>query len=605
MKLPSLQKVSQEARITLARFPLPLLSALVGTVALMIIMDHEGPPQPTVLWGLFFGGLLGIPLLTGATVLVEKSKTSASVGWSVKIAALLLVIAYACIVPAELTEAPAKHIVRLLLLAFAAHMFVAVSPFMASEEINGFWHYNKTLFLRILVAVLFAHIVFGGLAFALAALNNLFGLDIPGKRYAQLWVLVTGMFTTGFFLAGIPKNLDELDALSDYPKGLKVLAQGILLPIVLVYMVILYAYLGKILISWDWPEGWVSKLILGFSGTGIFSLLLLYPISQSSESVWVRMLRRWFFIILIPVVVMLFFAVWRRVSEYGVTEGRYLAFGLGLWLVLVIVYYLVLPRKSIKFIPASLCVLTLVVSFGPWGVFAVSEQSQASRLESLLNKNSLLVNGKVKKSQKMPSSSDVREIGAILTYLQAMHGYDAIQPWFADQLREDVTAPGVRYKSPAAVTALIGLEYVRPRLEHGGVVALTANKDKSWDIRGYTGLVRSQYLFADRAAAVRTFGSVGYRTDQNFDTLTVILNRDGIPCDSVRFGIEGIAKTILKNRADAGGDNVPPAEMCVDASSRSLSVRLCLVEVRLQRSGDSVKLMHYLVDILYAEHESL
>ncbi len=467
MRIPSFRKISRDALETFARFPLPLISAVAGTIAAVILMDHEGAARPTMLWGVLFCGILGLPLLTGTSLFVEKSKSSPSVGWSVKIAALLLLVAYACMIPPDLSDAPAMHFIRLLLLASAAYLFVAFGPFMTGDEINGFWHYNKTLFLRILVAVLFAHVVFAGLAFALAALDNLFGIHISGKRYAELWVLVIGLFTTWYFLAGIPKNLDECDASTDYPKGLKVFAQYILLPIVLVYLVILYAYMGKILISWDWPQGWVSKLILGFSGTGILSLLLLYPISGQTENIWIRTVTRWYYVVLIPVVVMLFFAVWRRVSQYGITEGRYLAIALGVWLVIVIVYFLLLPRKNIKFIPVSLCLGTLLVSFGPWGVFTVSEQSQVSRLGTLLTRDSILVDGKARKSSGGVPSSDTREISAVLTYLHDMHGYESIQPWFEDLLREDPTMPGVRYKSAADVATMMGIEYTRVRKEYG------------------------------------------------------------------------------------------------------------------------------------------
>ncbi len=103
-------------------------------------------------------------------------------------------------------------------------------------------------------------------------------MNIPGKRYVELWILINGMFMTLFFLAGIPPDLDSLDASTDYPKSIRIFAQHILFPLVIVYLVILYAYLAKILIVWDWPQGWVSKLILGFSATGILSLLLLHPI---------------------------------------------------------------------------------------------------------------------------------------------------------------------------------------------------------------------------------------------------------------------------------------------------------------------------------------
>lgn len=49
----------------------------------------------------------------------------------------------------------------------------------------GYWNYCKTLCLRILTAGLYTAVLWGGLAIALAALDNLFGVDIPEKRYGE------------------------------------------------------------------------------------------------------------------------------------------------------------------------------------------------------------------------------------------------------------------------------------------------------------------------------------------------------------------------------------------------------------------------------------
>jgi hypothetical protein len=600
MRLPSFQKIWHDVKETSARFPLPLISAVAGTTAALILMDHEGPARPTLLWSVLFCGILGIPLLTGTSLFVEKSKSNPSVGWSINIAALLLLVAYACIIPPDLSQEPAMHAIRFLLLAFATHLFAAFGPFMTGNGVNGFWQYNKTLFLRILVAALFAHVVFAGLAFALAALDNLFGMQIPGKRYGELWVLAVGLFATWYFLAGIPRNLDECDTSTDYPKGLKVLAQYILLPIVLVYLVILYAYIGKILISWDWPQGWVSKLILGFSGTGILSLLLLYPVSRQTENVWIRSVTRWFYVVLIPVVAMLFFAVWRRVSEYGITEGRYLAIALGAWLVIVILYFLFLPRKNIKFIPVSLCLGTLLVVFGPWSAFTVSEKSQVSRLEALLQKHAILVDGKIQKSGGNIPSADTREVSAVLTYLHDMHGYESIQPWFKDPLREDPTTPGARYKEAAAVTAIMGIEYTRAREEYGGVIILTADKDRTVEIRGYSSLLRAQYVHTGKTGPAHLFGTCGYRASNDLDTLTVFLHREGSARDSLSIDIGDLVKTVLKAHDNHGADDIQPSAMSTDAASKTLRVRVCLSEARLQRVNEEIKILSYSADILYS-----
>ena len=153
---------------------------------------------------------------------------------------------------------------------------------------EAFWEFNKTLFLRILISALYTAVLYIGLVVAMAAIDQLLEIDIDDDRYLQLFIFQVGIFNTWFFLSGIPKfnNTSELEI--EYPKPLKVFVQYVLIPLVTVYIAILYVYTGKIIIQWELPNGWVSYLVLSFSIAGILSLLLLFPIRNQKENTWIR-----------------------------------------------------------------------------------------------------------------------------------------------------------------------------------------------------------------------------------------------------------------------------------------------------------------------------
>jgi hypothetical protein len=600
MKLPSIRRITYDALKTARRFPLPLLSALAATVALVTIIDHEASAQPTFLWGALLSGVLGIPLLIASTLLTERLAGRKLAGLLLQALALIVVVAFALAVPTELTNAPGMHVVRWLLLLFTAHMLVAIVPNASGDNVIAFWQYNKTLFIRILITGLFAAIVFAGLAFALAALNNLFDMHVAGKRYGQLWAVVAGIFTTWSFLAGVPESTDKPGDLAEYPRGMKMFALYILLPIVLVYLGILYAYMAKILISWDWPQGWVSKLILGFSGAGILSLLLLYPLDRDTEQPWIRKLRRWFYLSLAPLVIMLFLAVSRRVGEYGMTEGRYAAIGLGVWLAIAIIYFLILPGKNIKFIPVSLCIGALLMSFGPWGMFHIAEQSQTTRLETLLSKNSILVDGKVRPVRGNLPRKDTREISAILGYLHDMHGYESIQPWFDEILREDTAKAGVRYTGPTAVAEKMGVHYTLVHQEPGSMISLSVERDTTYDVHGFDGLVRLLRISVDQADQRRQFGRIGIRASKDLDSLVVSTVVGGSTGDSVWLDIRKLLDGVMAAHDSLGVSNLSPMEMTIVAESSALRIRLYILDAMLEKGEERIRILNYSGYVLYA-----
>ena len=550
MKLPSVQQILQDAVRTFLRFPFVLINAAIGTIAVVVVIDHEGPPQATVLFKIILAAVLGISLLTGFILLADKKKWSRGMALGLQIIGILLLVGYGCTVPSDLMDAPAIHVLRMLLIAVALHLFVAFAPFTGRGEINGFWHYNKTLLLRVIVTGVYTVVLYAGLALALAALDNLFGMNVPEKRYAELWFIILGLFATWSFLAGIPENLDQMETSTDYPKGIKIFAQYILFPLVLVYLVILYAYLAKILIAWDWPQGWVSRLILGFATTGIFSLLLLYPIRERTENAWIKKASSWFYVVLIPLVIMLLLALWRRISEYGITEGRYLGIVLGIWLGGIVLYFILSKSKSIKAIPVSMCVLALLISFGPWGIFSVSEKSQVDRLQELFMKNSILVNGQVQIAPATVPQNDVRQVSSIISYLHDIHGYDRIQPWFKTSLREDSAGTRLKYNDPAHVAKLMGIEYVN--------VWYSASQDDIWygsnqagviDVRDYDRMIRGRHISVDQEKKEYTDQEFHYRVNSKLDTIALVVTSEGGKPDSMQVYLQPL---FIKLLADYG-----------------------------------------------------
>jgi hypothetical protein len=598
MKLPSIEQIWQETRRTVLRFLLVIVNAALGTLAAIILIEKQPSSSPYV--KILYATLLGIPLLTSVALVAEKRKWRIGAAAGCQIFSLLLLIAYGYSAPSAL-DAPAMHLIRLVLLAVAAHLFVAVAPFSAAGELNGFWQYNKTLLYRIMTAVFYSGVLFVGFAIALAALDQLFGVNIPPKRYAELWVIMAGMFNTTFFLAGIPENLDDLEQETDYPKSLKIFVQYILTPLVIIYLIILYAYVAKIVMQWSWPKGWVSKLILGFSATGILSLLLLYPVREHKEYKWVQLAWHWFFVILIPLIIMLPLAVWRRTSQYGVTEGRYLAVTLAICLALLTVYFILSKAKNIKVIPALLCLITLFVSYGSWSVFAASEKSQIGRLEKLLTAHNILIDGKIRKADKSITTEDAVQISSIISYLHEMHGYAGIQPWFAEKLDGDSTGTMAGRKYPTDVVALMGIEFMHgKRQDTGDIIILSGQKGKLIDISGYDRMLAGQFISAGGTEQDVPGAELFYAVSDNLDSIKISVFQPNMPPLGLRVCLRPLYERLNAQYGNTNPETIPLEEMTICAADKKLKVKIYLRHISLEDKDQLLKPLNYTIDILYA-----
>jgi hypothetical protein len=426
-KLPSFGMLAKEAVAAFARFPVPIIASVISCCICIYFVeaDHDQRTANENLWKLLLSSGLCMTLGIGMKFFSESRNHSLMTTMLLQLLVIGVGAAFYFLTP-DFKDFSETLGFRYALFVLAAHLFAAIAPFINRGSMNGFWRYNEALFLRFLLSAFFAAVLYAGLAIALLSVEHLFGLkdEIEEEHYADLWFVITGVFHTWFFLAGVPNDLNGLEEDQSYPKSLKIFTQFVLLPLVTIYLLILYAYYGKIIFQWELPRGWVGWLVMSFSVTGILSLLLVFPIRNSEDSKWIRNFSKFYYIALLPLIFLLGLAIYPRISDYGITENRYFLILLTLWLAAISLYFLFSKKKNIKVIPVSLLFMAIFSSFGPWGAFAVSERSQVNRLVGLLEKNNRFDGNHLKYAADTIPREDVREINEVMTYLSRRHDFD-------------------------------------------------------------------------------------------------------------------------------------------------------------------------------------
>ena len=413
----------------MVRFPFTLLSALVGAGVLIALIEYEMEPVHHLLEKWAAISALGLPLFTALAAFAERRNFPRTRNILIQAIGVLILALLFLSTPENITR-PLIYPMRFLLSAIAFHFLASFLPFLGKGNGQGFWLYNKALFLRFLTAALYSAVLYAGLAIALGAVKTLFDLDIESETFFQLWVIVGVIFQTVIFLSGFPEDLPALTDEGEYPRGLKIFVQYVLLPLVGIYLVILYAYGLKILFQWNWPQGWVSQLVLWYSVVSILSILLLWPLREKADSGWIKSFTSWFFRLLIPLLVMLFLAIFERIGDYGVTVNRYLVIGMAVGLSVVVLYFTFSRRKDIRLIPVVVFCLAVLASYGPLSAFSFAERSQLNRLDARLRSNDLVVEGKSAETIAVLPEEERRELSSMVDYLLQWHGIDLFDRWF-------------------------------------------------------------------------------------------------------------------------------------------------------------------------------
>ena len=418
MRIPTFTFLFDKAYKTFIRFPIAIIFTFIIAIIFFRLVHIESSSDDITrpLMDMVMSSYIGMLAFISIQLISRHYSTA------IRIALFLATLAAVVIHYYSLYDQPnaAWHYYHFIQIVIALHLLVSFLPFINGKNINGFWQYNRILFIRFLTGGLYTAVLYGGLALALLAIDKLFKADINDKTYIDLLICMGVIFQTFFFLSGIPEDFSQLEEQYDYPKGLNVFTRYILFPLILIYLFILYAYTLKIIFSASWPVGWVAYLVLFYSLFGILWMLLDWPRRANEEGKILRLVHRSFFIAMIPLIIMLFVAILKRINAYGFTVERYFVFILACWLAIVALYFIFSRIKNIKLIPISLCLIALATSFGPQGAEAVSRKSQLRILQAELN------NKKVKET----SSDDNAESSAesVFYYLYRTHGYRSVGP---------------------------------------------------------------------------------------------------------------------------------------------------------------------------------
>lgn len=376
--IPTLGEIKSKAILSLKRFPLVLTWVIIGTIFTIAIIEKK-LFNILIYQKLIMTFTLGVSWLISSRFFEEQFKKDRK--WISIIIILLLLLFNYSLIEQNITNLAHSSKIRFWLYIVIGHIFVIVAPFIFRWHKNSFFNYVKNIAIAIFRSGFFTIIIYAGIALALLAVENLFDYRIKSERYLQLFVFCLGIINTWIYLSDFPKNI-YTDTKVNFSKPLEVLVKSILIPLIILYLVILYAYSLKIIVQWNLPRGWVSYLVIALSFIGFIVQTLINPVQKTIKSRLINNFSPWFYYLLLPLIVLLFIGIFRRISEYGFTEKRYLVLCLSLWILATTLYMLISKRKEIRFLPLGLISLFLIISVGFWGMFSVSNKSQLNRFKT-------------------------------------------------------------------------------------------------------------------------------------------------------------------------------------------------------------------------------
>ncbi len=465
---------------TVKRFPLSVLCAL-SMFTLSILLVHEVIDEKEEFIGRIFAVLGCCYFWFGISKLMSESQD-----WSIgKYLIVSAIVAAGLAALFGFSDLWGMHLIFVVPALLLGLMF---APYLTGGDDISVWFFNRIMWFGVIVSYVALFMFAGGLSLALGAIHTLFEVKIDEKVYADIWLFASMVLGPLYALSWVPKNFEFTDEDCSDPPGLRFIANWISAPMVFIYLLILYAYFIKIVITGEVPNGMLAYMITGFAGAGIITYLISWPM-RNTGTVQLRLFFKIFFPMLLIPVGFHFYAIWERVSAYGITEQRYMILLSAIWFAILVCSNIV-SKMPIKAIPATLCMLLVFASFGPWGGVSLSGVSQFSRLEKLLVKYDILKDGEIVKAENDIPFEDRLNISSILDYLCQSERDYYLEPWFKDAAAKDDKEWSCY--SGHNLTKKMGFEYVHNRnpVDMSETFYLTPPHKNYVDVSGYDMMVK-------------------------------------------------------------------------------------------------------------------
>ena len=322
-----------------------------------------------------------------------------------------------------------------LLGVFATVVAIGLSVFLLCFYRKGddvpFWNFS----LNTLGAMIAGFVVGGlftlGLILFAQSLDWLFGVKIPNYVFADIPSVCMVLLAPLLFMSQIPdgenKRNHQVMAFSGFIKGV---AQYLFIPLLALYLVTLYVYAAKILLTWQLPTGWVSYLVSASMLGMVVLLFITYPVQHEQGKSFFKSVTRWLPLAMLPLLALMTVAIGRRLSDYGITVSRLYLLVFNIWCYAVCIGLLLTRNRRIWWIPASFAAILFLISVGPQSIANITHRQLLGEARNAFTGSGITqypLSGEQYAQWLKTADPDVATaIDSKLAYLKRDYGYESI-----------------------------------------------------------------------------------------------------------------------------------------------------------------------------------
>ena len=388
MDFTQIKKYPSQISTAFKRFPLAAAFAIFATITFIYVYESGHTFNYKLShWLLHYP--IAATMIALAVSLVQESRKNTSKIPQIAAGAIWLVISIALTLylpPKELFFIRLKYIETTYAFIYTtAFLSLFAAPFFKQKDENGFWVFLMKNAKAAVVAIAISVVLLIAIDGLLFGFFNLFDIKVSARPFVYSAIISSCTIFPILFFSGIPSIddcLQETPALNKFQTSTN---KFLFLPVLSLYIVLLYAYIAKIIIQWEMPKGMVSYLVSASMLLMLLRVTLMLPERINPKPSFEKKLLKILPTACIPLVILMSVGILRRISDYGISEDRYYIAAINIFYYVIIAILLIdkIKCKS-RVIAIVFCSMFFILTNGPLSAINVTHRVWMDSIKTAL-----------------------------------------------------------------------------------------------------------------------------------------------------------------------------------------------------------------------------
>ncbi len=388
MDFTAIKKYPSQISTAFKRFPLAVAFAIFTTIAFIYVFEsHSLLTDSKLLFWLFFYPIAAT-MIALTISLVQESRKKFSIIPHVVAEAVWLAVSIALTFYYVSTDNNTEHtyvLVTGLFIYTTVFLSIFIAPFFKQKDENGFWVFLMKNAKAAVIASAISAVLLIAIEGLLFGFFNLFDIKVSDKPFIYSAIICSCTIFPILFFSGIPsidECLQEAPALNKFQTSAN---KFLFLPVISLYIILLYAYIAKIIIQWEMPKGMVSYLVSASMMLMLLRVTLTLPERINPKPSFEKTLLKILPAACIPLVILMSVGIMRRISDYGISEDRYYITAINIFYYIIIAILLIdkIKCKS-RSIAIVFCSMFFILTNGPLSAINVTHRVWINSIETAL-----------------------------------------------------------------------------------------------------------------------------------------------------------------------------------------------------------------------------